>query len=86
MITCVSLPDNLTFSRLAKRFKEKGIVIYNGKGVLKDKIFQIGHIGSLRKNDTAFALKELKKVLHDVNHEHNINIKAEKKERIHAIS
>jgi aspartate aminotransferase-like enzyme len=63
VITCVVLPDLLTFSQLADGLKQKGIVIYNGKGPLKDKIFQIGHIGALRKGDTRFALGQIEKIL-----------------------
>lgn len=63
VITCVTLPLNLNFERLASEFKSKGIVVYNGKGVLKDKVFQIGHIGALRKRDTRYALQQLEIIL-----------------------
>lgn len=62
VITCVTLPPSLTFDRLAMQLKQRGIVIYNGKGPLKDKIFQIGHIGALRKQDTPYALKHIKRI------------------------
>ncbi len=63
VITCVTLPAFLHFSTLAARLKDKGIVIYNGKGPLKDKLFQIGHIGALKKEDTLFALHQLDKLM-----------------------
>lgn len=63
VITCVELPEQLGFDALARRFKRKGIVIYNGKGALKDRVFQIGHIGALRRRDTAYALRQLEKAL-----------------------
>lgn len=63
VITCVTLPDYLSFEQLARQFKIEGIVVYNGKGVLKDRIFQIGHIGALRKNDTRDALRQLQKIM-----------------------
>jgi 2-aminoethylphosphonate-pyruvate transaminase len=65
VITCVNLPDFLTFDHLAQEFKKHGIVIYNGKGVLKDRVFQIGHIGALRRSDTIRALRLLRKIIHD---------------------
>lgn len=63
VITCIELPEHLSFNQLARRFKRKGIVVYNGKGVLKDRIFQIGHIGALRAEDTPYALRQLRKAL-----------------------
>lgn len=66
VITCVTLPLYLSFEYLAHEFKTKGIVVYNGKGVLKDKVFQIGHIGALRETDTPYALKQLEKILRSV--------------------
>lgn len=63
VITCVTLPDYVSFEHLARRLKAKGIVVYNGKGVLKDRIFQIGHIGALRKNDTRDALRQLQRIM-----------------------
>jgi 2-aminoethylphosphonate-pyruvate transaminase len=66
VITCVTLPTYLSFDHLAQRLKTKGIVVYNGKGVLKDIIFQIGHIGALRKADTPYALHQIEKILREV--------------------
>ena len=63
VITCIELPEHLSFGQLSRRFRRKGIVIYNGKGVLKDRIFQVGHIGALRAGDTAFAVRQLRKLL-----------------------
>ncbi|MEJ0073714.1 MAG: aminotransferase class V-fold PLP-dependent enzyme [Candidatus Saccharibacteria bacterium] len=62
VITCVPLPPQLSFTVLSERLKSKGIVVYNGKGILKDKIFQIGHIGALRPKDTRKALREIRQV------------------------
>jgi 2-aminoethylphosphonate-pyruvate transaminase len=63
VITCVMLPGYISFEHLARQLKTKGIVVYNGKGVLKDRIFQIGHIGALRKNDTRDAMRQLQDIL-----------------------
>lgn len=63
VITCVTLPEHMSFFHLSTSLKEKGIVIYNSKGVLKDKIFQLGHIGALRKSDTSYALQQLERIL-----------------------
>ena len=65
VITCVYLPPMMSVARLAKRLKEQGIVIYNGKGPLKDRLFQLGHIGALRHEDTLFALEQLTRIIKD---------------------
>lgn len=65
VITCVYLPPMMSVARLAMRLKEQGIVIYNGKGPLKDKLFQLGHIGALRHGDTLFALEQIKRIIND---------------------
>ena len=56
VLTCVSLPKDLSFETLTSHLKSKGIIIYNGKGSLAGKIFQIAHIGALRNNDSRDAL------------------------------
>ena len=63
VLTCVTLPDHLSFERLARHLKTRGIVVYNGKGAFTDRIFQIGHIGALRKHDTRDALRQVEAVL-----------------------
>ena len=63
VITCIELPEHLGFNDLVRRFRQKGIVVYNGKGALKDRIFQIGHIGALRNGDTPYALRQLREIL-----------------------
>lgn len=63
VLTCVSLPQHLSFDQVARRLKTKGIVVYNGKGALADRMFQIGHIGALRKNDTRNALRQVRKAV-----------------------
>jgi 2-aminoethylphosphonate-pyruvate transaminase len=63
VLTCIELPEHLSFNQLARGFKRKGIVIYNGKGALKDRTFQVGHIGALRATDTPYAVRQLRKML-----------------------
>lgn len=63
VLTCVLLPEYLSFEHLARHLKTRGIVVYNGKGALTDRMFQIGHIGALRKNDTRDALRQVQAVM-----------------------
>ena len=65
VLTCVSLPEHLSFKRLARHLKTRGFVVYNGKGAFADRMFQIGHIGALRKNDTRDALRQVRAVLEE---------------------
>ncbi|MDP2210186.1 MAG: alanine--glyoxylate aminotransferase family protein [Candidatus Aquicultor sp.] len=87
VITCVTLPGYVSFEHLARRLKTKGIVIYNGKGVLKDRIFQIGHIGALRKNDTRDALRQLQKIMRQLKQVTHVPSRSVLNERAdHAVS
>ena len=63
VLTCVSLPGHLSFERLTLHLKSRGYVVYNGKGAFGDRMFQIGHIGALRKNDTRDALRQVQVVM-----------------------
>ena len=59
VLTCVRLPGQVPFDELAGQLKRRGIVVYNGKGPLENRLFQIGHIGALRRNDTRNALRHV---------------------------
>ena len=59
VLTCVGLPGQVPFDELAGQLKRRGIVVYNGKGPLENRLFQIGHIGALRRNDTRNALRHV---------------------------
>ena len=87
VVTCVTLPSCLTFEDLAREFKTEGIVVYEGKGVLKGKIFQIGHIGALRKHDTRDALRQLRKIIRRAAEAEHEPLIAEPSESVaHAVS
>lgn len=65
VLTCVWQPDGVLFASLAGRLKERGIVVYNGKGALTDRMFQIGHIGALRRGDTRDAMRAVAAIVRD---------------------
>lgn len=86
VITCVSLPEYLSFEILSRHLKKNGIIIYGGKGVLKNKIFQIGHIGALDKRDTPFAINQIQKILNETRPEKIVpEILEQHTEAIHAV-
>lgn len=63
VLTTIILPGGVEFKFLRKQLKQKNIVIYNGKGPLLNKVFQVGSIGELNKEDILFFLKSLKEAL-----------------------
>ena len=43
--------------------REKSIIIYEGKGCFKNRVFQVGNIGELSFTDIQYFLDSLEKVL-----------------------
>lgn len=60
VLTTVIPPKNITVDFIKNKLKEKRIIIYNGKGPLLNKVFQVGNIGELTKNDINYFLHSLK--------------------------
>lgn len=69
VLTTVLLPDFLDIESLKMRLKEKNIVIYSGKGPLKDKVFQVGNIGDISHKMIELFLETLKKSLNELKKE-----------------
>ena len=63
VLTTVMVPPHVSVSELRQKFREKSIIIYEGKGHLKDKVFQVGNIGELSFKDMEFFLDSLRKIL-----------------------
>lgn len=63
VLTTVVVPSHISAEEIKKKLKEKNIVIYNGKGPILNKVFQVGNIGTFAKKDMIFFLKELQAVL-----------------------
>lgn len=62
VLTTVIPPNSITVDFLKRKLKEKRIIIYNGKGPLLNKVFQVGNIGELSKNDINYFLHTLKEI------------------------
>jgi aspartate aminotransferase-like enzyme len=45
------------------KLKEKGFLIYNGKGILKDKVMNIAVMGEIMSLDISDFIKTLKEIL-----------------------
>tara|TARA_R110002020_G_scaffold77450_4_gene195467 strand:- start:6905 stop:8113 length:1209 start_codon:yes stop_codon:yes gene_type:complete len=63
VLTTVRVPATVDVAALRARLREKSIIIYEGKGCLAGKVFQVGNIGELSDADIRFFLATLKDVL-----------------------
>jgi 2-aminoethylphosphonate-pyruvate transaminase len=63
VLTTVHIPSHIDVTILRKKLREKSIIIYEGKGCFKNKVFQVGNIGKLSFADIQFFLDSLGSVL-----------------------
>lgn len=61
-VSSVLLPEGLDFETLRQGLREKGFIVYSGKGPLKGKIFQISTMGAV----DLFDVDDLLAAIHDV--------------------
>lgn len=63
MLTTVYVPANVDVSILRQKLRERSIIIYEGKGCFKGKVFQVGSIGELSLEDIQYFIDSLKEIL-----------------------
>ena len=63
VLTTVRVPKSVNVTDLKRRLRESSIIIYEGKGCFKDKVFQVGNIGEISNADIEFFLQTLKEAL-----------------------
>lgn len=63
ILTTVKAPPHISVTALRHKLREKSILIYEGKGYFKDKVFQVGNIGDLSFSDIRFFLQSLREAL-----------------------
>jgi 2-aminoethylphosphonate-pyruvate transaminase len=63
VLTTVYIPSHINMTTFRQKLRDKSIIIYEGKGCFKDKVFQVGNIGELSFSDIQFFLKSLQSVL-----------------------
>jgi len=63
ILTTVHMPTDIEVSVLRQRLREKFIIIYEGKGCFKNKVFQVGNIGELSDDDIQYFLDSLDAIL-----------------------
>ena len=59
VLTTVHLPPHLNIDQLRHSLREQSIIIYEGKGPLTGRVFQVGNIGELSKVDIERFLQAL---------------------------
>jgi 2-aminoethylphosphonate-pyruvate transaminase len=65
ILTTVHLPSHIDMSAFRQKLRAKSIIIYEGKGCFKNRVFQVGNIGELSLGDIQFFLQTLGSVLED---------------------
>lgn len=63
VLTTVVVPPNVDVGQLRQKLRNRSIIIYEGKGCFKNKVFQVGNIGELSNRDIRFFLTALDEVL-----------------------
>lgn len=72
VLTTVNLPQHLDMTTFRTSLLEKNIIIYNGKGILKDKVFQVANIGHLDEEHVSYFIQAIKETLSRVSsHPHD---------------
>ena len=64
-ITALYLPENMTYTILHDRLKERGFIIYAGQGELNKMIFRIANMGELSMDDLKALIRNLQEVLEE---------------------
>ncbi|MFX0115351.1 MAG: 2-aminoethylphosphonate aminotransferase [Candidatus Hodarchaeota archaeon] len=69
VVTTVLLPENVSFKEIHDGLKERGFIIYGGKGSLADRSFRVGNMGALKEKDIRNFLSALEEVLNELKRE-----------------
>ena len=68
VLTTVCIPSHINVTHLRNKLREKSIIIYEGKGCFRNKVFQVGNIGELSFDDLQYFLSSLGEILNSFNH------------------
>ena len=66
-VTTAWVPAGVPYQRLRDRLKERGFVVYGGKGELADRVFQVANMGNLDEPTIGLFLDALRDVLATAN-------------------
>jgi 2-aminoethylphosphonate-pyruvate transaminase len=65
VLTTVYIPSHINVSIFRQKLRNKSIIIYEGKGCFKNRVFQVGNIGELSFDDIQFFLDSQREILHN---------------------
>lgn len=65
-VTAIYPPEGISVNEIRSFMKKNNIVIANGQGSLQDKIFRIGTLGYIKKEDISLTLQTLQLSLHSL--------------------
>jgi 2-aminoethylphosphonate-pyruvate transaminase len=63
VLTTVYIPSHINVSIFRQKLRNKSIIIYEGKGCFKNRVFQVGNIGELSVDDIQFFLDSQREIL-----------------------
>ena len=63
VLTTVHIPSHIDIDIFLHKLREKSIIVYEGKGSYKGKVFQVGNIGELSFTDINFFLNTQAEIL-----------------------
>jgi len=63
VLTTILIPPHIDLGSFRKKLRDKSIIIYEGKGCLKNRVFQVGNIGELSDRDIRYFLAVQKDIL-----------------------
>ena len=63
VLTTVFIPPHISVAHFQQKLRKKSIIIYEGKGCFKGRVFQVSNIGELSNRDIRFFLAAQKEIL-----------------------
>ena len=63
VLTTVYIPSHIDIGIFRQKLREKSIIIYEGKGCFKNRVFQVGNIGELSFGEIQYFLDSLREIL-----------------------
>ena len=82
VLTTVYIPSHINVSIFRQKLRNKSIIIYEGKGCFKNRVFQVGNIGELSFDDIQFFLDTQREVLQSFDHTETKTIISIKKDNL----
>jgi 2-aminoethylphosphonate-pyruvate transaminase len=69
LLTTVELPVGFSAEEFHDRIKSEGYIVYAGKGILHDRVFQVANIGALKRGHVDQFLEALRRIM-EVSRDH----------------